>query len=152
MTRQDIKYGMIHITQGKTGNKVWIPMHPVVESILEKYEFEIPSIITNQKFNEALKVIAEKAKINTPFHKRITKGGVSRSTEYPKWQLVTSHTARRSFATNLYKSGFPSISIMQITGHKTETAFLKYIKVTPEEHAKLLQMHWQKNSEHLRVV
>lgn len=152
VTRQNIKDGMIHITQGKTGNKVWIPMYPVVESILEKYEFEIPAIITNQKFNEALKVIAEKAKINSPFHKRITKGGVSRSTEYPKWQLVTSHTARRSFATNLYKSGFPSISIMQITGHKTETAFLKYIKVTPEEHAKLLQMHWQKNSDHLRVV
>jgi len=41
---------------------------------------------------------------------------------------------------------------MQITCHKTEAAFLKYIKVTPEEHAKLLQMHWEKNSEHLRVV
>jgi len=152
VNKENIEGGMIHITQHKTGNKVWIPMYPMVKAILEKYDFEIPAIITNQKFNEALKLIAKKAKINAPFHKRITKGGKTISTKFEKWQLVTSHSARRSFATNLYKSGFPSISIMQITGHKTEAAFLKYIKVTPEEHAKLLQMHWEKNSEHLRVV
>ena len=71
---------------------------------------------------------------------------------HKKFELVSSHTARRSFATNLYKSGFPAISIMQITGHRTETAFLKYIKVTPKEHAKLLALHWQKQGSHLRVV
>lgn len=152
VTRKNIKDGMIFITQGKTGNKVWIPMHPVVNAILEKYDFEIPPMITNQKFNEALKKIAKKAKIDEPFHKKITRGGVTRSTEYKKWQLVTSHTARRSFATNLYKSGFPSISIMQITGHRTEAAFLKYIKVTSEEHARMLQAHWQKSASHLKVV
>ncbi len=56
--------------------------------------------------------------------------------------MVTSHTARRSFATNLYKSGFPSISIMAITGHKTEKAFYSYIKVNEEEHAEMLKKHW----------
>jgi len=76
--------------------------------------------------------------------KSITKGGKRITEAHPKWELVTSHTARRSFATNLYKSGFPSISIMGITGHRTEKAFLKYIKVTPEEHAMLLQKHWSK--------
>jgi integrase len=72
------------------------------------------------------------------------------STAYKKWQLVTTHTARRSFATNLYKSGFPTLSIMAITGHTTEKSFLKYIKVTPDEHAKKLQLHW--DSRHLKVV
>lgn len=51
---------------------------------------------------------------------------------------------KENLCTNLYKSGFPSISIMQITGHKTESSFLKYIKVTKEEHAKMLMMHWSK--------
>ncbi len=74
----------------------------------------------------------------------MTRGGKRVVITVEKWKLVSSHTARRSFATNLYKSNFPAISIMKITGHKTEKAFLKYIKVTPEEHAKLLAEHWNK--------
>ena len=66
--------------------------------------------------------------------------------------MVSSHTARRSFATNLYKSGFTSISIMAMTGHKTEKAFLTYIKVTEEEHAQLLMDHWNKQGGFLKVV
>jgi integrase len=42
--------------------------------------------------------------------------------------LLSTHTARRSFATNLFLSGFPAISIMKITGHTTEKSFMKYIK------------------------
>lgn len=41
---------------------------------------------------------------------------------------------------------------MQITGHKTESAFMKYIKVTNEQHAELLRLHWIDKGEHLRVV
>ena len=52
-----------------------------------------------------------------------------------KWELVTTHTARRSFATNAYKSGIPSLKIMMITGHTTESSFLRYIKITGEENA-----------------
>jgi integrase len=58
--------------------------------------------------------------------------------------MVTSHTTRRSFATNLYKSGFQSRGIMAITGHKTEEAFVSYIKVNEEGHAEMLLEHWEK--------
>jgi integrase len=112
----------------------------------------LPKALTNQKFNVYIKEVAKLAKIKDLTHKAITKGGTNVSKQFEKHELVTSHTARRSFATNLYKSGFPAISIMKITGHKTETAFLKYIKVTPEEHAKLLYMHWIKQDQHLQVV
>jgi len=152
VTKDNIKDGIIQVIQTKTGTRVPIPMHPIVKVILEKYDYSFPNLIENQPFNRSLKEVAKKAKINTAVHKGITKGGKRISEKYEKWQLISSHAARRSFATNLYKSGFPSISIMKITGHKTEAAFLKYIRVTPEDHAKLLQMHWEKNSEHLRVV
>jgi integrase len=69
----------------------------------------------------------------------------------PKWKMVTTHTARRSFATNLYKQDFPSLGIMAITGHKTEASFLKYIKVTPREHAEKLKQFWQDRAK-LKVV
>lgn len=150
ITPESISEGFIHMKQYKTGKKVLIPLHPVVTAILNKYNGELPKPTTNQQFNRALKDIAEAVGITEMTHKAITKGGVKVSTAYTKNKLVTTHTARRSFATNLYKSGFPSISIMAITGHVTEKSFLKYIKVTPEEHAKKLQLHW--NERHLKVV
>lgn len=59
----------------------------------------------------------------------------------PKYKLVSSHTARRSFATNAYLAGVPTISIMKITGHKTESAFMKYIKISGKENAVKLKGH-----------
>ena len=147
-----IQNDILTIVQQKTGGRVAIPLHPVVKSILEKYNGNLPECVSNQKFNAALKDLGRYADLNERVFKSITKGGQKETTVYKKWELITSHTARRSFATNLYKSGFPSISIMQITGHKTEKAFLKYIKVTTEEHAKLLQMHWAKNGSLLKAV
>ena len=59
----------------------------------------------------------------------------------PKHDLIKTHTARRSGATNMYLAGIPSIDIMKITGHKTEREFLKYIRVTKEETAEMLSNH-----------
>lgn len=142
--RENIKDNMLTIQQQKTNEFVTIPLHPVFISIWEKYNGVLPSDISNRQFNDNLKDVCKEAGINERVMKSITKGGKKQTTVYEKWQLVSSHTARRTFATNLYKSGFPSISIMQITGHKTESSFLKYIKVTKEEHAKMLMMHWSK--------
>lgn len=149
---ENIKNGMLTIQQQKTNEFVTIPLHPVFLRIWEKYNGILPGNISNQKFNDNLKDVCREAGLNEHVLKSITKGGKKQTTVYEKWQLVSSHTARRSFATNLYKSGFPSISIMQITGHKTESSFLKYIKVTKEEHAKMLMMHWQKNGNLLKVM
>lgn len=149
---ENIKNGMLTIQQQKTNEFVTIPLHPVFLRIWEKYKGILPSNISNQKFNDNLKDVCREAGLNEHVLKSITKGGKKQTTIYEKWQLVSSHTARRSFATNLYKSGFPSISIMQITGHKTESSFLKYIKVTREEHARMLMMHWQKNGNLLKVM
>jgi integrase len=150
ITPDNISGGFIRIRQQKTGNKVVIPLHPTVTALINKHEGALPIPVSNQKFNLELKKIAQMAKLNEITHKAMTRGGVRVSKAFQKWELVTTHCARRSFATNLYKSDFPSISIMAITGHKTEEAFLKYIKVTPEEHAKKLREHW--DTKHLKVV
>lgn len=150
ITPGNISDGFIRMKQYKTGNKVVIPLHPTVTALINKYEGTLPVATSNQKFNFELKKIAELAGLNETTHKTITRGGIRIIKAYKKWEQVTTHTARRSFATNLYKSGFPSISIMAITGHKTEEAFLKYIKVTPEEHARKLREHW--DNRHLKVV
>jgi len=150
--QENIKDNMLTIQQQKTNEFVTIPLHPVFITIWNKYNGVLPANISNQKFNDNLKDVCREAGLKERVMKSITKGGKKQTTVYEKWKLVSSHTARRSFATNLYKSGFPSISIMQITGHKTESSFLKYIKVTKEEHAKMLMMHWQKNGNLLKIM
>ena len=61
----------------------------------------------------------------------------------PKYELISSHTGRRSFATNMYKRGLPTLMIMSITGHNTEISFLKYIKVRQQEHAQMMADRWK---------
>lgn len=132
------------IKQKKSNGKVVIPIHPNLNKIIKKYEGEFPEPISNQNLNDYIKEVCEKVGIVKKITISKTKGGVRVTEVIPKYKLIGTHTARRSFATNLYKSGFPSISIMKITGHRTEKSFLKYIKVSPEEHAELLKKHWEK--------
>lgn len=135
LKKEDIQGDRIRVKTLKTGNKVVIPLHPVVKFIMEKYQYEIPPAITNQRFNVYIKEIAELAKINEPFIKHITKGGKDVALTMPKWKAVSSHCARRSFASNAYKQGINPIYIMSITGHKTESEFMKYIKIGTDEKA-----------------
>lgn len=148
----------IEIEQYKTGGKVAIPVHPTVKAIFDKYKGQLPQTISNQKFNDYLKEACKMAGINERVQKGITQGGLRVIQYCEKWELVSTHTARRSFATNLYKSGFPAVSIRQITGHKTEEVFLKYIKATAQDHAKMLKVHWEQRENeqtpenHLKIV
>jgi integrase len=81
------------------------------------------------------------AKIDELVKTTRTTGGQKTTTIEPKWKLVTSHCARRSFATNAYLAGIPTLAIMAITGHQTEKVFLKYVRVSKEEHAKKSNQH-----------
>jgi len=122
----------------KTNKEVFVPIDKRLYDMLEKYNFKSTSI-SNQKFNEHLKKIAEEAGIKETVITHITKGGEAVENKQFKYELVTSHVARRSFATNYYKMGVDTLQIMAITGHKTEKEFLKYIKVTGEEKADLFE-------------
>lgn len=147
---KNIEGDFLRITTFKTNEKVIIPIHRTVKEIMAKYKGKypnsLPPAIANQKMNAYLKNIAKQVgSLKTEVEVEGIKGGLKVNTIMQKWELVTTHTARRSFATNVYKSGFPAISLMKITGHKTEKAFLLYIKVTPEENAQKLLEHWNKS-------
>ena len=142
IAKTDIKDGFITFRQQKTNNRVTIPLHPVVLKVLEKYSFSLPEEISNQKFNDYIKEACRLAEINSDEQTTITKGGVLKTETSPKYELISSHTGRRSFATNMYKRGLPTLMIMSITGHKTEKSFLKYIKIRQDEHAQMMKDKW----------
>lgn len=141
--KTDIKDGFITFRQQKTNTKVTIPLHPVVSEILQKYDYQLPTPITNQRFNEYIKEVARMAGIDNKEAVTRTIGGKLQTITQPKYELVSSHTGRRSFCTNMYKRGLPTLMIMSISGHKTEKSFLKYIKVKQEEHAQMMAKAWQ---------
>jgi integrase len=128
------------ITQ-KTKELVIIPCNPVVLDIFNKYSHNanrLPKTLSNQKFNDYVKDVCKEAGLNET-------GRLSTNPGKELWECVSSHSARRSFATNYYLQGFPTIDLMKITGHKTESAFLKYIRVSKLDTAKRLSQHIKKN-------
>lgn len=131
----------IKIRTQKTGEMVIIPLHPFVREIMAKYDGKIPEPISNQKMNDYIKDIAELADLKELIEVSITRGGKMVKSTTEKFNLIMTHTARRSFATNLFMSELPSINIMKITGHKTEKSFMRYIRISQEENANKLLNH-----------
>lgn len=157
---ENINDNFIQIETKKTKQKVTIPIHPTLKHIMAKYKGQynnsLPPSISNAKMNLYIKEFAKEIPSlkDTITSKTYTKGGVTITKNYKRYELITTHTARRSFSTNLYKDKVPAYTIMQITGHKTEKAFLSYIKVSNDEHAKILQLHWsaKENTNNLKAV
>lgn len=110
----------------KTSTNVVVPVKPIVFDILKKYDFNIDGD-TNQEANRKLKVIGKLAKIED---KIFLNGELNF-----KWQLITTHTARRSGATNLYLDKVPEKIIMDMGGWKKVEVFRRYIRVDKLESA-----------------
>lgn len=131
---------VLKLTQKKTGEKVIIPINKELAAILKKYNYQPPRI-QEQKLNNALKELCKQAGIKQKVEIVETIGGKKERKQVPKFQLVSSHTARRTGATNMYLAKIPPIDIMKITGHTRESTFLKYIRVSKEETADKLSTH-----------
>lgn len=123
---------VIKFKQAKTETEVVLPIHPIVKEIFEKRDGMPPKKISEQVINRYIKEIAKEANIVE---------NIPQADNEPKYNLISTHTARRSFCTNAYKSGLDSLAIMQLSGHKTEKNFLTYIKVGKEEFASRIANH-----------
>lgn len=145
---ENIVDGYIEITQVKTGDKVVIPVHSAVTRIIEKYGGQLPKAYSNQKMNLYIKEAAKKVKgFDQTITSSFTKAGKKVVANSLKHDLISTHTARRSFATNNFLAGIPSLVIMAVTGHKTEKSFMRYIKVTSKEKAEVMKFEWAKHEK-----
>lgn len=141
----------IKIEMKKTGKPVIIPLSKRVKAIIKKYQTTtgdlFPKAISDQKANDYIKEIAQKIPmLCEPFEMNYSKNGLRESKNIPKYELITNHTARRSFATNCALKGIPNSIIMGITGHKTEKSFARYIKINELQSAKLFELQMNKLS------
>lgn len=130
---------LVEFTQVKTNTTITVPLHKKVLEILDKRNGDFPKQISDQKYNDYIKTVCEKAKLNQKVKGSKMDSDTFRKKfgTYEKWELVSSHIGRRSFATN-YFGKIPTRLIMSATGHVKEEMFLKYIGKTQTEQAKEL--------------
>jgi hypothetical protein len=129
----------ISVTQEKTKKDIMIPIHPHVEAILNKRGGDFPPLpypkmaSSKTRLNEQIKQVAKLAGFNGKFKGRKRNGAEedrkSQVGLFEKWELVSTHIGRRSFATNFY-GVYPTPVVMAVTGHSTEKQFLEYIGLT----------------------
>ncbi len=142
----------LRIKTQKTDTPVTIPINPIVKSIFKKYDNKPPRRLNAQSMNYALKELGKLAELNKPITQEITKGGKKIIKDIPQHDLITNHTARRSFCTNAYKSGMDVIDIMAISTHKSFKSFMNYIKITEDERAIKIGNHKFFNEPVLKSV
>jgi site-specific recombinase XerD len=132
---------MIIVRTQKTKINVPVIFHPITEAIFQKYNNCPPPKMNEQVINKLIKEIGKELNFNDKVELNFNSGGKDVSVYRHKYELIVSHTARRSFCTNAYLSGMDSMDIMSISGHTSEKNFKKYIKVTAEEVAIKMSKH-----------
>ena len=151
---------VIRKVQTKTKTKVVIPiLDKKLKTILEKYNYKVPEI-TDQVMNKYIKRIGEKlshtvkslgkdVKTILTKQERIAEENKRKTFRYDedgnvikyKWELIATHTGRRTCATNMYLSRkYTEREMMLVTGHKKVENFMKYIKLSLDEEAHKLAM------------
>lgn len=136
----NINRNTILIANEKTDTQVEIPIHPYVRQILKRWN-GLPPKLSEQEINREIKKIGELCKINETVLYTITKGGKRKDYYFKKFEMISNHTARRSFITNMRESGVPDSIVMKLTGIKKPSTLQRYDKLTPKKAAEVAAQH-----------
>lgn len=131
LSRDNISNGMVEFYQQKTDDKVVIPASPRLVELLERNGGIAPQV-NHVVFNRNIKQVAKEAGICGVVQLSKNKRKADGTATY-RWEMVSSHTARRSLITNLYQSGVSAKDCMSISGHKSLSSFERYLKISQEQ-------------------
>lgn len=144
----------IRYTQSKTNKQVDIPIHSDIQEILDRLG-NFPRPISDQRFNDWIKDVCKSDAVNL---KELVHGTrqnpdthLKEVGTFEKWQLIRSHTCRRSFATNHYNK-LPNKLIMAVTGHTTEKMLINYIGETENDHIDDFLSVWANDKQEEKKV
>ena len=125
----------------KTNDRLSIPLHKQVIEIYEKYKGVLPLPVDKSKYNEHVRLCAKLAGITENIATFEWEKGRPVMKDHKKYELISSHTGRRSFATNLYLVCKSPHYVMNLTGHQTEENFKRYICVDQREMAEVVRKY-----------
>jgi integrase len=142
--RSDIQDNKWTLRTIKTRDIIEIPLNDYALKILEKYKdetFPLPRI-SNQKLNKYIKEVAKKVKLTTLVKIVKYKGSETIESIKQKQELISTHTARRTFITQSLLRGMKTEVVMSISGHKNYRSFKKYINITFSDKQRELNRIW----------
>lgn len=146
LKKSNIRNNKIYITTIKTSDRLEINLNNVAQGILDKYKdvntsnFKVLPVISNQKMNDALEDMAIACGINIPVETTIFQGNKRITQTVPKYKLVRTHTARRTFICKAINLGISPTIIMKFTGHKDYDTMKKYIGAMDKEKATAMNL------------
>lgn len=147
---ENIADGTITLRTEKTKDILTIPLNDYALEIIDRHttndKIHLPHIITNQKMNEYLKELGEVAEFDDLVEKHRYSGSKKVTTKTEKYNLITTHTARRTFVTLALEKGFRPEVVMEMTGHKNYATFKRYIKITSKVKKEEMKRLWGKKT------
>lgn len=142
----DVKGDELTITTRKTRDLITVPLNNYALEILQRNSFRL-NTISNQKTNDYLKEIGQRAELNEVFEIVRFRGSVRIPEKFKKYQLLSTHTARRTFITLSLEKGMRPEVVMKITGHRSMKNFMRYVKITDKVKKIELQRVWNRQPE-----
>lgn len=142
LKREDIVADAVKVVTAKTGDTLRIDLNKYSRSILEKYKGDarpLP-VVSNQRMNAWLKEVCYLAGIDEPITLVYYRGAERIEETHPKYELIGTHTGRRTFICNALTMGIPAATVMEWTGHSDYKAMKPYIKIADEEKAKAMKL------------
>lgn len=146
LKRSDIVGDKIIVTTQKTNDRLEIPLNNYSRAILDKYaDLQDPRglalpVISNQKMNDYLKDLCELCDFREPVTKVFYRGGQRVEETREKWQLISTHAARRTFICYALTKGIPPQVVMKFTGHSDYKAMKPYIDIAQADAAAAMQL------------
>lgn len=146
LKRANVFPDYIQITTVKTADTLKIELNKYAAAILRKYEDssfpydKVLPVVSNQRMNEYLKEMAEIIGFNDPVTVTYYKGNQRIDEVYPKWQMIGTHTGRRTFICNALMLGIAPQIVMKWTGHSDYKAMKPYIDIADRAKADAMKL------------
>lgn len=132
LSAHNLDNNRIIISNEKTDARVVLPVHPHVDRILRHYK-GFPPPVSDQEINREIKKVGELCKINQKVLYQVTEGGARQDYHFKKFEMISNHTARRSFITNLLRMGTQESIVMKLTGIVSAKTLARYNKLSEHE-------------------
>ena len=142
INKSNIRNGQIFINTQKQKSNLGVPLNNYSRSILEKYEYNLP-VISPQKFREYIKEACEAVGMKDIVVKTSFIGNKRIEQKIKRHDMISTHTARRTFITISLEKGMRPDIVMSITGHKSYSSFKKYIKLSDKVREQEMANAWK---------
>lgn len=145
LRRSDIRGDSIEVTTVKTADSITIELNDITRMILDRYkQFTFPGNralppLTNQSMNRSLKVLCRMAGIDSEIRVTTYKGNERHDVVKKKWELIGTHTGRRTFIVMALSMGIPPVVVMKWTGHADFKSMKPYVDIVDSIKASSMQ-------------